>query len=204
MALIRKDGISVRIVDTKKAEQLLSYFIEVALHTNKAISELKEPSIRKLRRGMVSVESEPEGIEAFEKLHKFELDRLGYEIGAMRLMYKGLKHSEFRSGQKDLLKFIKLSIKDSRVHATSKLGQAEEAKFNADILADRMLNVMKGLKRDLLPDKTIKLDERMQIDSYMDISRSYEKSLIDSFTRYIEKLREANEVEYLKLRFKRG
>ena len=203
MAFIRKDKVSAQVVDTKKAEQLLSYFIDVALDTNKSISELANADSKKLWRGKAVLESAPQGIVAFDKLREFELYRLGYEIGALRLMYKALKHSEFRSGQKDMLKFIKQSLRVSRVGDKSKLGQMEEAKFKADLMADRMLQITKRLKHDLAPKSTLDVDKRMQVDSYIEKTKTYENSLIKSFMDYVEKLRENSKIEYLKLRFKR-
>ena len=203
MAFVRKDRVSVKIVDTKKAEELLSYFIDVALHTNKSISELAVDDTKKLSRGMLKVESKPEDIDVFYKLRDFELDRLGYEIGALHLMYKALKRSEFSDDHKDTLKFIKQLQKDLRVRATSKLGQMEEAKFKADLAADGMLQITINLKRSLLPESTLDVDKKMQIDSYIGMARTYENGLTNSFARYIEKLKESSEVEYLKLRFKR-
>ncbi|MCL4387734.1 hypothetical protein M1567_01110, partial [Candidatus Marsarchaeota archaeon] len=158
MAFIRKEGVSVEVVNTKKAEQLLSYFVDVALATNKSIYGLSNADSKKLRRGKAVLESAPQGIAAFDKLREFELYRLEYEIGALRLMYKALKHSEFSSGQKDMLKFIKQSLRVSRVGDKSKLGQMEEAKFKADLMADRMLQITKRLKHDLAPKSTLDVD----------------------------------------------
>ncbi len=41
MAFTRKNAASAKIVDIKKAEELLSYFVDVALATNESISELR-------------------------------------------------------------------------------------------------------------------------------------------------------------------
>lgn len=203
MALIKKDASSVKIVDTKKAEELLSRFIDIALYANKSIAELKDADSKRLRRGNVEVKSKPEGINVFDKLRDFELDRLGYEIGALDLMYKSLKHSEFKKDTMRELKFIKQLKKDLHVRATSKLGQMEEAKFKADLAADGMLRIAASLKRSLVPESILDVDKKMQIDSYIGTYRAYENELTDSFLRYIEKLKKSSEVEYLKLRFKR-
>ncbi len=151
---------------------------------------------------MAEVESEPEGINAFIKLRDFEFSRLGYEIGSLRLMYKALNRSEFRDDYKDMLKYLKRLRKDSRVYSTSKLEQIKEARYKADYIANYTLQMTTKLKHDLIPNSTLDVDKRKQIDSYMGMSRAYEDGLFDSLMSYIEKLRKSNEIEYLKLRLR--